>query len=185
MTTAKNILIVLLILVLGFFVLGDSKYIKNDAVITRVDTLIRDTTIIKYKKGKDIPFVVLDTLFLIDSLKIHDTAYIVKDYNEVKQYSDTLRINTDNYVYVHDTISQNKILGRGYGGHFLEKTITITNNIYHKPKNELYLGLIGDYRRFDQKLGVGVGVIYKKQREGYTFNYTTNNISVGLYKKLF
>jgi hypothetical protein len=33
--------------------------------------------------------------------------------------------------------------------------------------------------------GVGVGVIYKKQREGYTFNYTTNNISVGLYKKLF
>jgi hypothetical protein len=185
MTTAKNILIVLLILVLGFFVLGDSKYVKEDAVITRVDTLIRDTTIIKYKKGKDIPFVVLDTLFLIDSLKIHDTAYIVKDYNEVKQYSDTLRINTDNYVYVHDTISQNKILGRGYGGHFLEKTITITNNIYHKPKNELYLGLIGDYRRFDQKLGVGVGVIYKKQREGYTFNYTTNNISVGLYKKLF
>ena len=185
MKTAKNILIFLLILVLGFFVLGDSKYVKEDAVITRVDTLIRDTTIIKYKKGKDIPFVVLDTLFLIDSLKIHDTAYIVKDYNEVKQYSDTLRINTDNYVYVHDTISQNKILGRGYGGHFLEKTITITNNIYHKPKNELYLGLIGDYRSFDQKLGVGVGVIYKKQREGYTFNYTTNNISVGLYKKLF
>ena len=185
MTTAKNILIVLLILVLGFFVLGDSKYIKEDTIITRVDTLIKDTTIIKYKKGKDIPFVVLDTLVLVDSIRIHDTAYIVKDYNEVKQYSDTLRINTDNYVYVHDTISQNKILGRGYGGHFLEKTITITNNIYHKPKNELYLGLIGDYRRFDQKLGVGVGVIYKKQREGYTFNYTTNNISVGLYKKLF
>jgi hypothetical protein len=185
MKTAKNILIFLLILVLGFFVLGDSKYVKEDAVITRVDTLIRDTTIIKYKKGKDIPFVVLDTLVLVDSIRIHDTAYIVKDYNEVKQYSDTLRINTDNYVYVHDTISQNKILGRGYGGHFLEKTITITNNIYHKPKNELYLGLIGDYRRFDQKLGVGVGVIYKKQREGYTFNYTTNNISVGLYKKLF
>jgi hypothetical protein len=185
MATAKNILILLLVLVLLFFVLGDSKYIKEDAIITRVDTLIKDTTIIKYKKGKDIPFVVLDTLVLVDSIKIHDTAYIVKDYNEVKQYSDTLRINTDAYVYIHDTISQNKILGRGYGGHFVEKTITITNNVYHKPKNELFLGLIGDYRRFDQKLGVGVGVIYKKQKEGYTFNYTTNNISVGLYKKLF
>jgi hypothetical protein len=185
MATAKNILIVLLILVLGFFVLGNTKYVKEDTIITKIDTLIRDTTIYKYKKGKDIPFVVLDTLILIDSLKIHDTAYIVKDYNEVKQYSDTLRINTDTYVYVHDTISQNKILGRGYGGHFLEKTITITNNIYHKPKNELYLGLIGDYRRFDERLGVGVGVIYKKQKEGYTFNYTTNQISVGLFKKLF
>ena len=185
MATAKNILILLLILVLGFFVLGDTKYVKEDTIITRVDTLIRDTTIIKYKKGKDIPFVVLDTLVLVDSIKIHDTAYIVKDYNEVKQYSDTLRINADAYVYVHDTISQNKILGRGYGGHFLEKTITITNNIYHKPKNELYLGLIGDFRRFDERLGVGVGVIYKKQKEGYTFNYTTNQISVGLFKKLF
>ena len=185
MATAKNILIILLILALGFFVLGDSTYIKEDKVITRIDTLLKDTTIYKYKKGKDIPFVVLDTLFLIDSIKIHDTAFIVKDYKEVKHYSDTFRIDTSAFVYVHDTISQNKILGRGYGGHFVQKVITIKNDIYHKPKNELFLGLIGDYRRFDQKIGVGVGVIYKKQKEGYTFNYTTNHISVGLYKKLF
>ena len=185
MATAKNILIVLLILVLGFFILGDSTYIKDDHIITRVDTLLKDTTIYKYKKGKDIPFVVLDTMYLIDSLKIHDTAFIVKDYKEVKQYTDTLRIDTAQYVYIHDTISQNRILGRGYGGHFVQKTITIRNDIYHKPKNELFLGLIGDYRRFDERLGIGVGVIYKKQKEGYTFNYTTNHISVGLYKKLF
>ena len=185
MATAKNILIVLLIFVLVFFVLGDSTYIKNDHIITRIDTLIKDTTIYKYKKGKDIPFVVLDTLYLIDSMIIHDTPQMVYNYLSVKAYSDTLRINADAYVYVHDTISQNRILGRGYGGHFVQKTITITNNIYHKPKNELYLGLIGDFRRFDERVGVGVGVIYKKQKEGYTFNYTTNNISVGLYKKLF
>jgi len=185
MASAKNILILLLVLVLLFFVLGDSTYIKDDHIITRVDTLIKDTTIYKYKKGKDIPFVVLDTLFLVDSIKIHDTAYIVKDYKEVKQYTDTLRIDTDNFVYVNDTISQNRILGRGYGGHFIQKTITIKNDIYHKPKNELFLGLIGDYTRLDGKLGVGVGVIYKKQKEGYTFNYTTNQISVGLFKKLF
>jgi hypothetical protein len=185
MASAKNILIILLILVLVFFVVSNSTYIKDDHIITRTDTLIKDTTIYKYKKGKDIPFVVLDTLVLVDSIKIHDTAYIVKDYREVKQYTDTLRIDTDNFVYVNDTISQNRILGRGYGGHFIQKTITIKNDIYHKPKNELFLGLIGDYTRLDGKLGVGVGVIYKKQKEGYTFNYTTNHISVGLYKKLF
>jgi hypothetical protein len=183
MATAKNILILLLVLILLFFVVGDSTYIKDDHIITRVDTLIKDTTIYKYKKGKDIPFVVLDTIYQID--EIHDTAYIVKDYREVKQYTDTLRIDTDQYVYVNDTISQNRILGRGYGGHFIQKTITIKNDIYHKPKNELFLGLVGDYNRLDQRMGVGVGVIYKKQKEGYTFNYTTNHISVGLYKKLF
>ena len=184
MATAKNILIVLLIFVLGFFILSNSKSIET-RIVTKIDTLVKDTTIYKYKKGKDIPFVVLDTLLLIDSIKVHDTAYIVKDYKEIKQYTDTLRIDTAQYVYIHDTISQNKILGRGYGGHFVQKTITIRNDIYHKPKNELFLGLIGDYRRFDERLGVGVGIIYKKQKEGYTFNYTTNHISVGLYKKLF
>jgi len=183
MATAKNILIVLLILVLGFFVLGDSTYIKGDHIITRVDTLIKDTTIYKYKKGKDIPFVVLDTIYQVD--EIHDTIKIISDYSRTYAYYDTLKIDSAQYVYVSDTISQNKILGRGYGGHFVQKTITIKNDIYHKPKNELFLGLIGDYRRLDQKLGVGVGVIYKKQKEGYTFNYTTNHISIGLYKKLF
>ena len=183
MASAKNILIVLLILVLGFFVLGDSTYIKNDHIITRVDTLIKDTTIYKYKKGKDIPFVVLDTIHQID--EIHDTIKIISDYSRTYAYYDTLKIDSAQYVYVSDTISQNRILGRGYGGHFVQKTITIKNDIYHKPKNELFLGLIGDYNRLDQRLGIGVGVIYKKQKEGYTFNYTTNHISVGLYKKLF
>jgi len=183
MASAKNILILLLVLVLLFFVLGDSTYIKGDHIITRVDTLIKDTTIYKYKKGKDIPFVVLDTIYQVD--EIHDTIKIISDYSRTYAYYDTLKIDSVQYVYVSDTISQNKILGRGYGGHFVQKTITITNDIYRKPKNELFLGLIGDYRRLDQKLGVGVGVIYKKQKEGYTFNYTTNHISVGLYKKLF
>ena len=183
MASAKNILIVLLILVLGFFVLGDSTYIKNDHIITRVDTLIKDTTIYKYKKGKDIPFVVLDTIHQID--EIHDTIKIISDYSRTYAYYDTLKIDSAQYVYVSDTISQNRILGRGYGGHFIQKTITIKNDIYHKPKNELFLGLIGDYNRLDQRLGIGVGVIYKKQKEGYTFNYTTNHISVGLFKKLF
>jgi len=183
MASAKNILILLLVLVLLFFVLGDSTYIKDDHIITRVDTLIKDTTIYKYKKGKDIPFVVLDTIYQVD--EIHDTIKIISDYSRTYAYYDTLKIDSAQYVYVSDTISQNKILGRGYGGHFVQKTITIKNDIYHKPKNELFLGLIGDYRRLDQKLGVGVGVIYKKQKEGYTFNYTTNHISVGLYKKLF
>lgn len=184
MANAKNILILLLVLVLLFFVLGDSTYIKeDDHIITRVDTLIKDTTIYKYKKGKDIPFVVLDTIHQVD--EIHDTIKIISDYSRTYAYYDTLKIDSAQYVYVSDTISQNKILGRGYGGHFVQKTITITNEIYRKPKNELFMGLVGDYNRLDQRLGVGVGVIYKKQKESYTLSYTTNHISVGLYKKLF
>ena len=182
MEKAKNILILALIFVVLFFVLAPYKG-ADKIVITKIDTLIKHDTIRKYKKGDAIPFVVLDTIYQID--EVHDTTYIVNDYNKVKVYTDTLRINTDNYVSIQDTISQNKIFGRGYNAHFTEKTIVVTNNIYHKPKNELFVGLIGDLRRFDNKIGAGVSLNYKKKSEAYTFNFTTNHISLGFYKKLF
>lgn len=186
MKSYKNLLIVLLLIVLGFFVFSDPKYVgtgTSATIITKMDTLYKVDTVKQYKKGDAIPFAVLDTLYLID--EVHDTTYIVNDYNKVKVYTDTLRINTDNYVSIQDTISQNKIFGRGYNAHLTEKTVVVTNDIYHKPKNELYVGIIGDLRRFDNNLGVGVGLNYKKQNESYTVNFTTNQISFGLYKKLF
>jgi hypothetical protein len=183
MTIAKNILILALIFVVLFFVLAPNDKGGGTKVITKIDTIIKNTITTKYKKGDDISFVVLDTIYKID--QIHDTAYIVNDYNKVKVYSDTLRINTDNSVYIKDTITQNRILGRSYIANLSEKTITITNDIYHKPKNELSIGLLGDIRRFDNKIGVGVGLNYKKQNEVYILNFTTNQISLGLYKKLF
>ena len=183
MQIAKNILILALIIVVLFFVLAPNKDGGGTKVITKIDTITKSITTIKYKKGDNIPFVVLDTIYKID--QIHDTAYIVNDYNKVKFYTDTLRIDTAQYVSIKDTITQNKIIGRSYKANLTEKTIIITNDIYHKPKNELYLGLLGDIRRFDNKIGIGVGLNYKKQNEAYTLNFTTNQISLGLYKKLF
>ena len=183
MKIAKNILILALIVVVLFFVLAPNKEIGSTKVITKIDTITKNITTTKYKKGNDIPFVVLDTLYQID--EVHDTTYIVNDYNTIKAYSDTLQINTDNSVYIKDTITQNRIIGRSYVANLSEKTITITNDIYHKPKNELFIGLLGDIRRFDNKIGVGVGLNYKKQKEAYTISFTTNQISLGLYKKLF
>jgi len=183
MQTAKNILILALIIVVLFFVLAPAREIGVTKVITKIDTITKNITTTKYKKGDAIPFVVLDTLYQID--EVHDTTFIVNDYNKIKAYSDTLRINADNSVYIQDTITQNKIIGRSYKANLTEKTIVVTNDIYHKPKNELYLGLLGDIRRFDNKIGVGVGLNYKKQNEAYTISFTTNQISLGLYKKLF
>jgi len=183
MQIAKNILILALIFVVLFFVLAPNNEIGGTKIITKTDTITKTISVYKYKKGDSIPFVVLDTIYQID--QVHDTAYIVNDYNKIKVYTDTLRINTDNSVYIQDTITQNRILGRSFLANFSEKTITITHDIYHKPKNELYLGLVGDLRRFDNKIGIGVGLNYKKQNESYILNYTTNQISFGMYKKLF
>jgi hypothetical protein len=186
MPSIKNLLILLLLLVIAFFVFSDPKYIgtgNTTTVITKIDTIYKVDTIRKYKKGDLIPFAVLDTIYQLN--QIHDTIYIVNDYNKVKVYSDTLRINTDNSVYIQDTITQNKIIGRNYKANLTQKNIVITNDIYHKPKNELYIGLIGDLNRLNNTIGVGVGLNYKKENESYIINYTTNQISFGLYKKIF
>jgi len=183
MQIAKNILILALIFVVLFFVLAPNNEIGGTKIITKTDTITKTILVYKYKKGDSIPFVVLDTIYKVD--KVHDTAYILNDYNKIKVYTDILRINTDISVYIKDTITQNRILGRSFLANISQKTVTITNDIYHKPKNELFIGFVGDYQRYDQKIGIGLGFNYRKQNESYILNYTTNQISFGMYKKLF
>lgn len=188
MTIIKNIFIFILVIVILFFIFGDSKYIgtnNNTTLITKIDTFYKHDTFRIYQKGESIPFVVLDTL--ISLKQVHDTAYILQDYNIIKVYSDTLHIDTTQYVTVKDTISQNKIIGRSFFANLSEKTITIDKIkiVTNKPKNEFYLGLIGDVRQVDNRIGAGVGISYKKQRESYNIIWTTNQFSFGIYKKLF
>ena len=181
MEKAKNILILALIFVVLFFVLVPHKGADN-IIITKIDTLIKHDTIKKYKKGDAIPFVVLDTIYRIN--EIHDTTYIVNDYNKVKVYTDTLRINTDNYVSIQDTISQNKIFGRGYNAHLTEKTIVKVREIRTPPpppKSALYWGVMATKQEY------GGGLIYKSANKGIIQLNITNNrqFQLGYYSKIF
>jgi len=178
----RDIITVILIIAVLVLVI-QPKETSKPIVVTKIDTIVNIKNIVKYKKGNDIPFVVLDTFVKID--EVHDTAYIVKDYKEVKSYADTLKIDSLQYVYVTDTISQNKILGRGYGGHFVERTIRIETTKVLPPKFAVYWGVLGDYREFDKKVGFGFGLAFKMPKNGlFTLSATTNQYSIGIYKKL-
>ena len=180
----KNITIAILLIIVFLFLKDKSTYIGQPSVIVDTDTVYQQKTFTKFIKGKSIPFVVLDTTYIID--QVHDTITIVKDYNQVKVYSDTMRIDSLGYAYIQDTISQNKIQGRGFSANFNLPTITITKVIVPKPKNEVYLGVLGDLRTFDNKVGLGLGLGYKTAKNGlFTINATTNNYSLGYYIKLF
>ena len=180
----KNIVIAILVIIVFLFIKDKSAYIGQPSVIIDTDTVYQQKTFTKFIKGKSIPFVVLDTTYLID--EVHDTITIVKDYNQVKVYSDTMRIDSLGYAYIQDTISQNKIQGRSFKAEISEKTIYVTKTIIPMPKNEVYLGLIGDLRAFDNKVGLGLGLGFKMAKKGlFTINATTNQYSLGYYKKLF
>jgi hypothetical protein len=184
----KNIVIAILVIIVFLFIKDKSEYIGQPSVIIDTDTVYQQKTFTKFTKGKSIPFVVLDTIYNIDTTTIYktDTIKVLSDYNQVKVYSDTMRIDSLGYAYIQDTISQNKIQGRGFSANFNLPTITITKVIVPKPKNEFYFGLLGDLRAFDNKVGLGLGLGYKTAKNGlFTINATTNQYSLGYYKKLF
>ena len=177
----KDIITAILIIAVLVLVLEPKKETKP-IVITKYDTIVEVKNIVKYKRGESIPFVVLDTIVKID--EVHDTIKI-SDYSRVYAYYDTLKLDSAQYVYVSDTISQNKILGRGYGGHFVEKTIRIETTKIMPPKFAVYWGVLGDYREFDKKVGFGFGLAFKMPKNGlFTLGATTNQYSIGIYKKL-
>ena len=176
----KDIITAILIIAVLVLVLEPKKETKP-IVITKYDTIVEVKNVTKYRKGNDIPFVVLDTIVKIE----YDTIRIMSDYNRIYAYYDTLKLDSAQYVYVSDTISQNKILGRGYGGHFVEKTIRIETTKIMPPKFAVYWGVLGDYREYDKKVGFGFGLAFKMPKNGlFTIGATTNQYSLGIYKKL-
>lgn len=177
----KNIAIAILLLIVILFLINAPSYTKNEVII-KTDTLYQQKTYTKYKKGKLIPFVVLDTAYIRN--EVHDTITIVKEYLTPKAYADTIRIDTQLSVFIYDTINQNKIQGRSVGVNMNEKTIYITKTITPKDRTALYLGFIGDMRQDNRQMGVGIGMAIKTAKKGViTLNATTLNYSLGYYLK--
>lgn len=177
-----NNIIIAILLAIIILLLATKPAYKGATVTVTTDTLYKDTVIKKWYKGDSIPYKVIDT-FIVEAQKV-DTAEILKRYFETKAYSDTLRINTDNYVYVQDTISQNKIIGRGYTAKISEKTILVTKTVAPKDRSALYFGFMFDLRQDNRQLGVGVGGAFKTAKKGIiTANATTNGYSLGYYLK--
>lgn len=139
------IAIVLLVLWLYFLVkpayrktpIDLSKYKK---VLTIHDTEYQKVYINKYKKGDSIPYKVIDTLYTHTS----DTIRIISDYNQVKAYSDTIKKDSNIFV-IDDTISQNRIISRGFKAELTQKTIILREFYASKPTNTLYWGIRGSY----------------------------------------
>ena len=178
----KDIITAILIIAVLVLVLEPKKETKP-IVITKYDTIVEIKNIVKYKRGQSIPFVVLDTI--VKTNEVHDTIRIMSDYSRIYAYYDTLKLDSAQYVYVSDTISQNKILGRGYGGHFVQKEIRIQTTKIMPPKFAVYWGVLGDYREFDKKVGFGFGLAFKMPKNGlFTLGATTNQYSLGIYKKI-
>lgn len=170
----KNLLLALLIIVLLLFIFDGAK--QAPKVITTIDTLWRDTTITKWRKGKDIPFKVLDTFYIDSSNKVsHDSLKIC---DKIRVYSDTFRIDSSIFT-IKDTIN-GEILGRSFKANIKEKTILVKEVTQLADKNAIY---IGGNVRFNS---IGAGIQYKKGNQliGLSIN-SDKSIQLSYHIKLF
>ena len=178
----KNGIIFILILLSLF--LFEFRIPTTTVTKTKIDTVVTTKTLTKYIKGNKIPFKVLDTIFTNIYKEKHDTTYIVKDYNQVKEYTDSIKQENNLYV-IKDTISQNKIIGRSFKAQVQEKTITITNNIQAKPKAALYLGIRSDLSTDYTKVNYNVSLSFKTRQRGlFSVGYGMSGYSLGYALKL-
>jgi hypothetical protein len=144
-----NILfIAIVLLVLWLYFLVKPTYIKTPLDLSKYkkvetihDTLYAKVYINRYRKGDSIPYKVIDTLYT----HISDTIRIISDYNQVKAYSDTIKKDSNIFV-IDDTISQNRIISRGFKADITQKTIVVREFYASKPTNTLYWGIRGSYR---------------------------------------
>ena len=138
-----------IIIVLLFFAmvwLYESCHNSSPVVVSvKTDTVYQTKVTTKWKQGKDIPYVIIATDTVHDSVRflVHDTIRIVSDYMRTYAYSDTINVDSNTFV-INDTISQNKIQSRGFEAKITEKTILTTITKAAKAKNTLYLGFRGD-----------------------------------------
>ena len=147
----NNILfIAVILLVLWLYFLVKPTYIPPSSrqfdtsqykkVVTVHDTTYKTLYVNTYKKGNDISFYIIDSVIV----PIHDTLYVLSDYMRIYAYSDTIKKDSNIFV-VNDTISQNRIISRGFTANLTEKTIIKREYYASKPTNTLYWGIRGSY----------------------------------------
>ena len=177
----KEIVITLLVAVLLMFIFKGRYNGNEPTIVTHTDTIYNHEITKKFIKGDSIPFVVLG----IDTTIIHDTVRIVQDYLYVRAYSDTIKLDSSTFI-INDTISQNKIKNRGFYADISQKTIKVETIKTIPSKNEVYWGVLGDLRTFDNKVGIGLGLGLKTAKNGlFTISATTNQYSIGYYARIY
>lgn len=104
-----------------------------------------------------------DTLYIEGYTEV-DTQAILRDYHSFNLYSDTLK-NKYGYVLVKDTISRNKILGRGVTTDLKIPEVTKTITLMKPPRNQVYIGggLFGN--KTDVLQGYEASLLFKTKKE--------------------
>lgn len=148
----KDYALIILIAFVAVFCYRSYNGIKDVQVLEKTiyDTIYKTNITTVYKKGSDIPYAIIAT----DSIQnyVHDTVFILNDYNSLIAYSDTIKQDSNIFV-IDDTITQNRIKSRSFTVKLTEKTVYVKEYYTKNNTNGLYLGFRSSFSQ-DNVFGV-------------------------------
>lgn len=146
----KLIAISLFVMLCIFLLFKNCKCGNSELKSVRVDTVYKevkgeviyvpkvDSIYFTRNTRELVPYATTDTLY-IPELENVDTAAILSDYYKAVIYKDTLR-NQYGTITVTDTVSQNRIKGRGVRTNLSIPEITKTITLTQPKRAQVYLG---------------------------------------------
>jgi hypothetical protein len=176
--------IILTLLIIILFLQSDKK-IKIEKVIEKVpgetihDTIPQEVPI--YVQGENIYH---DTTIYVPTYLNVDTSAILKDYYVKNFFRDTIKLNNNQgFVYLSDSVSQNKIVSRNWSASLKPKIVREPAPIPPPIRNQVFFGFDGSWSQKDWVNSLGMGLILKTKKDHLyhvglgVANRTTDGIS--------
>ena len=164
----RNLSLLLFIALLIFVIFGENKPPqsgdttkingKKYEVIKEVHDTIRVTKIIQ---GKTLP-TIINTIHDTIPQKV-DTSAILSDYFAKNIFADTIRLDTNGFVFISDTVQKNKIIGRYFMSHIIERQVNNTMIVKPVPTWHLYAGFDVSLDRIEFINRVGGNILFQKK----------------------
>jgi len=159
---------IILFLLITCLFLQDNKP-KKEIVIKEVPSkpeLIHDTIsqeIPVYLPGEPI---LKDTTIYVTTIEKVDTSAILRDYLVFNKFSDTLKLsNNQGFVYLNQTVNENKIVDRKFSATIKPKIVRETPPPPPPIRNQVFFGINGAVSKEDWVNSIGLGLILKTKKD--------------------
>ena len=163
---------IILFLLVALFFIGHNKP-KKEIVIKEVPSqpeLVHDTIpqeVPVYLPGE---LILKDTTIYVTTIQSVDTSAILRDYLVFNTTRDTLKLsNNQGFVYLNETVNQNKIVDRKFSATIKPKIVRETPPPPPPIRNQVFFGINGAVSKEDWVNSIGLGLILKT-KEDHLFN---------------
>jgi hypothetical protein len=176
--------IILALIAAVIFLKGDNHTVTKEVIKEIPGESIHDTITVsvpEYLQGEDIYH---DTTIYVPTLVHVDTAEILKVFYAKMINMDTIKLNNNQgFLYLSDSISQNKIISRKWSAAIKPKIVREPAPLPPPVKNQMFLGFDGSWSQKDWVNSLGMGLILKTKKDHLyhigvgVANRTTDGIS--------